>query len=345
MRCPNCGRVIRKEQGVCPHCHWKKTAGKRRRRWERASVPGFFKLVLVIAAVLLFAVSLLGAREFLSLISGREDPRPAATLPPLVTEEPVILPRLTPEPTQEAGPPVIRTPEQLIRAVRNMQEQGVSRLVCRRIELSNAQIADAFLYISCVRRYRCEFGPDQDVLIVTWYPGMKIWHAVLNGQVSALSAEEQQILHRAQAVVGEVTNPSMTDLEKEIALHDYIILNCDFLEDPENYDTHTVAGFFNHGKAQCAGYVDTFFLLGRLAGLDVVCVSGNILRDGRYHTWNLVRLDGLWYAVDLTWNDPPGGNSEQHTYLNIPHDSFEGLRSWNPASMPDGPYARSRDGG
>ena len=43
------------------------------------------------------------------------------------------------------------------------------------------------------------------------------------------------------------------------------------------------------------------------------------------HAWNQVKLDGDWYAVDLTWDDPMGsyedipaaGEPGHHRYFNV----------------------------
>ena len=32
------------------------------------------------------------------------------------------------------------------------------------------------------------------------------------------------------------------------------------------------------------------------------------------HAWNQVQLDGRWYYIDCTWDDPTGGGHERTTY-------------------------------
>jgi len=52
----------------------------------------------------------------------------------------------------------------------------------------------------------------------------------------------------------------------------------------------------------CEGYARAFQVLCRRAGIPCVLVDGKI--RGEDHMWNYVQLQGGWYAVDVTWNDP-----------------------------------------
>jgi hypothetical protein len=63
-------------------------------------------------------------------------------------------------------------------------------------------------------------------------------------------------------------------------------------------------------KAVCAGYSHLFQALGRAAGLDVEVVDGYArgygftagVESGRAnHAWNVVKIDGKWQLVDVTW--------------------------------------------
>ncbi|MDE7245653.1 MAG: S-layer homology domain-containing protein [Oscillospiraceae bacterium] len=77
----------------------------------------------------------------------------------------------------------------------------------------------------------------------------------------------------------------------------------------------------------CAGYAKAFQVLAR--ALDIPCVqtlgdagSGD---DRGYHMWNYVQMDdGLWYAVDVTWNDPTNSNNGNgnENYLLIYNDKI-----------------------
>lgn len=67
----------------------------------------------------------------------------------------------------------------------------------------------------------------------------------------------------------------------------------------------------------CEGYAEAFKVLCNRAGITCVLSSGTATYTGIGHMWNLVRLDNIWYGVDVTWNDPTGGgiNNENHKWL------------------------------
>ena len=62
----------------------------------------------------------------------------------------------------------------------------------------------------------------------------------------------------------------------------------------------------------CEGYARAFKILCDRVGIPCVLVDGNARSSnadkGGAHMWNYVQIDGAWYVVDVTWNDPTGGN-------------------------------------
>lgn len=70
------------------------------------------------------------------------------------------------------------------------------------------------------------------------------------------------------------------------------------------------------GKAGpvCEGYARAFKVL--CDELEIPCVlvegyaRGSLTNKSQLHMWNYVQLDGMWYAVDTTWNDPRVAGAE-----------------------------------
>lgn len=89
--------------------------------------------------------------------------------------------------------------------------------------------------------------------------------------------------------------------------------------DGRNVDTpaaayiNTAYGALVNGKAICGGYSNAFKAVMDRLEIPCVCIQGyHVREDGTSvpHMWNAVQLDGLWYNVDVTFNDEPNSNNE-----------------------------------
>lgn len=114
---------------------------------------------------------------------------------------------------------------------------------------------------------------------------------------SALKAE----IDLKTAEIFSAFDENTSDYEKLRYFHDQLVLNCTFSMDTDY--VNTVYGALCDGFAQCEGYAFAFDYLCRLADIDCFTVSGTN-SEGALHAWNAVKLDGLWYNVDCTWDDP-----------------------------------------
>ncbi|MBQ5318384.1 MAG: hypothetical protein J6K17_04765 [Oscillospiraceae bacterium] len=94
-------------------------------------------------------------------------------------------------------------------------------------------------------------------------------------------------------------DPDMDDYEKLKYFHDYLILNCE--TDKSYAFSDTVYGALVENKALCEGYSKAFAYLCNLAGIENTIVTGETYVP---HMWNMVKLDGNWYHVDVTWDKP-----------------------------------------
>lgn len=90
-----------------------------------------------------------------------------------------------------------------------------------------------------------------------------------------------------------------------------IVLNTVYDLDAKH--AHDMSGVFVDHRAVCEGYGLAFKYLCDLYSIPCVCVIGDATSDGvdrTGHLWNYVEVNGGWYAVDVTWDDPvPDGGS------------------------------------
>lgn len=65
----------------------------------------------------------------------------------------------------------------------------------------------------------------------------------------------------------------------------------------------------------CEGYARAFKVLCDATGIECVLVDGQAVNNSGTgpHMWNYVQVGSNWYAVDVTWNDPSGGNGGAHS--------------------------------
>lgn len=108
----------------------------------------------------------------------------------------------------------------------------------------------------------------------------------------------------------------MTDLEKVVSAHDWLVANCQYdpyvgsgnkqyvasdgtvyNEDPLVYTSY---GAFVNRNVVCQGYALAFKVLMDRAGIPCSYVRSDAIN----HAWDMVQLGGKWYHVDATWDDP-----------------------------------------
>ncbi len=89
----------------------------------------------------------------------------------------------------------------------------------------------------------------------------------------------------------------MSPLQIALSVHDYLILNCVY---DETLQANTAYDLLINGTTVCAGYTALYMDILNRAGVPCIQVTSEAME----HTWNLVQIDGCWYHVDLTWDDP-----------------------------------------
>ena len=133
--------------------------------------------------------------------------------------------------------------------------------------------------------------------------------------ISDLAAKQTQLEEKVQSILKGAGN---NDFEKVWAFHDYLTNNCQYDEPaantPANYPlSYESYGALIYGNATCEGYSKAFKLLCDRAGIPCVIIGGDV--EGEAHMWNYVKVDGAWYMVDSTFDDPIGGAPRYDYFL------------------------------
>jgi transglutaminase/protease-like cytokinesis protein 3 len=132
---------------------------------------------------------------------------------------------------------------------------------------------------------------------------------------------EQEVTAAVYAIEAELQR-DYTQAELVCVINDYIATHCKYKYKSDGTTPDTGNGYSAYHAlvdegAVCDGYASAFTLLAQQFGLDVIEITGTIMPGNGCHAWNLVKVDGEWYHVDTTWNDPSPNTQgrARHTYL------------------------------
>ncbi len=121
--------------------------------------------------------------------------------------------------------------------------------------------------------------------------------------------------------------PTFSPLETVFYLHDHIITHFSYDDAHKTYDLYEM---LETGKGVCQAYTLLFKAL--CERVNIPCEV--VLCFPKQHEWNLVKLYGNWYHIDLTWDET------ELPYLNrVPHPFMllddQTLRERRQAKSPD----------
>lgn len=180
------------------------------------------------------------------------------------------------------------------------------------------------------------------------YDPARLLGAWRQGDWSALARRDREILNACQAVIGKAGFSALSDYEKELAVHDWMIgsggydtneLN-NLTREQANPDNDNPYGFLIGGVGICRGYTSTFQLFMDLLGIECISVSGQSHSTREEHAWNMVRLEGEWYCVDVTWDDPVTDGTVSaktaHKYFNVTSEFMRATQHyWDESAVPE----------
>ncbi|WP_432649804.1 transglutaminase domain-containing protein [Huintestinicola sp.] len=152
---------------------------------------------------------------------------------------------------------------------------------------------------------------------------MKVNYTYSKENVQAMQAE---IDKETDKILSMIT-PEMNDYDIVKLFHDYIIINCTY--DSEAKNPNNIYGTLVEKEALCQGYSQSFTYLCSLAGIDSFIVLGVANEP---HMWNVVKMDGDYYHVDLTWDDPDRAKSPdsvRYDYFGLTDDRIRELRQFD----------------
>ncbi len=90
-------------------------------------------------------------------------------------------------------------------------------------------------------------------------------------------------------------------------VHDYLIGKVEYDTTISKNNIYNLYGALVNGEAVCEGYARAFKYI--MDELEIPCImvigkATNSEGKTENHAWNYVQLDGTWYVIDVTWDDP-----------------------------------------
>ncbi|SKB63882.1 hypothetical protein SAMN06296386_10390 [Lachnospiraceae bacterium] len=115
------------------------------------------------------------------------------------------------------------------------------------------------------------------------------------------------IKETVDSILSGITD-DMTDADKALYLHEALINRTTAVTNAEMRD-RCEAGPLLFKRGNCFGYTLAYSYLLKRAGIE------SVRAYNKAHTWSVVKLDGEWYHVDVTWDDPISSADVDHKFF------------------------------
>ncbi len=154
--------------------------------------------------------------------------------------------------------------------------------------------------------------------------------------------EARKIYDREIKYIASLVDPSLSEVEKALWVYDYMIALYGYDNDKIVYDAYRM---MTGEEGVCRAYCLAYAAVLRELGMECIMVTSNEM----VHAWNLVRIDGNWYHVDLTFDDPlndrPGRTNHEYFLLSdeeISNREKGAHYNWNTSIVCDKSYSGPR---
>lgn len=128
-------------------------------------------------------------------------------------------------------------------------------------------------------------------------------------------------------VISQLSDPE-DEWQTELEIHDYIIQNCSYKLEDNDFNYSSAYGCLVNGQAACEGYSKAAKYIFDKVGIESALVSGTASGNGEKpgeHMWNIVRINGDYYHLDCTWDDPVSNSDKGvrlYTYFNLSDEAI-----------------------
>lgn len=135
--------------------------------------------------------------------------------------------------------------------------------------------------------------------------------------VTNITTNEEMVRY----ILGNIITPQMSLSDKIYEVHKWMVDNIQYDTSLNKYYAHDA--LFDK-IVVCQGYAEAFQLFMNELGVPCKMITGTANSGDKIqsHAWNAVQLNGGWYYVDVTWDDPlmnghsnyPDGSNRSYEY-------------------------------
>lgn len=162
-------------------------------------------------------------------------------------------------------------------------------------------------------------GRKCSVTAELWNDFFSVEYIIDKSDYEKQKAEIDAVCDSIIAGLTDIDNQWQTELE----IHNWIVDHCNYKIEDKEYVYSSVYGSLVNNVAACEGYSKAAKLLLDKVGIENAVISGNASssrQSGGSHMWNVVNVNGSWYHLDCTWDDPltdKGSSVRLYTYFNV----------------------------
>lgn len=156
---------------------------------------------------------------------------------------------------------------------------------------STSSYVNDYDYLS-LRKYSYSASSDDDGTTINY----TFYYRITASYNNKLKAKVKSI---AKSISG-------SDAAKVKAIHKYIVNHATYVD-----GGYTAYNCLIDGGSVCEGYALSFYELCKAVGVDCRVVTGTAYgsKGSGNHAWNVVKVNGTWYNMDVTWDDTTDSNN------------------------------------
>lgn len=178
------------------------------------------------------------------------------------------------------------------------------------------------------KAFSCVMLDHPEIFYVTGYSltkytkGDSIEHITFTGKYTYSKDEVKDFEEVVERVAAQCIQDCLGEDEyaKVKYVYEWLISRCDYELGAEN--NQNILSVFVTNKTVCQGYAKAAqYLLNKMGVFCILC-EGQAM-GSEAHVWNIVRIDGEHYYLDVTWGDATYTFNENQTDFKMPDINYE----------------------